>query len=378
MAEARPPAGALAALEPHLPAVADEIIEAIGREVPEYARPLEGAFGKGVRRGVREALARFASEAPGSRRDVYVALGRGEVRAGRTLDALLAAYRVGARVAWRRLAAAGLDAGLAPETLVSLAEAIFAYIDELSAESAEGYAREQAERAGEAERRRAAVIELLLRTPPPPEAAVAEAAEATGWRVPRSLAVVVWPVESGRRPVVRLPLGTLVAQHETLFCAVVPDPEAPGRRAELERALAEIPSGLGTPVAREAAAASFDRAVAALALARDTGGGLVAAADHRVALLLRGDRSLVAEMAADRLAPLQAETPASRARLEETLLAWLRRDGNVPQAAADLSVHAQTVRYRLTRLRELLGDALDDPDRRFELEVVLRAGQPER
>jgi DNA-binding PucR family transcriptional regulator len=36
-------------------------------------------------------------------------------------------------------------------------------------------------------------------------------------------------------------------------------------------------------------------------------------------------------------------------------------------------VHPQTVRYRLGRLRELLGPALDDPDARFELELVLRA-----
>jgi DNA-binding PucR family transcriptional regulator len=41
--------------------------------------------------------------------------------------------------------------------------------------------------------------------------------------------------------------------------------------------------------------------------------------------------------------------------------------------AADLHVHPQTVRYRLARLRELLGAALDDPEARFELEVVLRA-----
>jgi DNA-binding PucR family transcriptional regulator len=41
--------------------------------------------------------------------------------------------------------------------------------------------------------------------------------------------------------------------------------------------------------------------------------------------------------------------------------------------AADLHVHPQTVRYRLARLRELLGCALDDPETRFELEVVLRA-----
>src|SRR4051794_41473489 len=88
---------------------------------------------------------------PGERgpgRDLYVGLGRGEMRAGRSLDALLAAYRLGARVAWRRLAAAGERAGLPPRTLYTLAEAIFAYIDELSADSIEGYAREQAAAAG--------------------------------------------------------------------------------------------------------------------------------------------------------------------------------------------------------------------------------------
>ena len=60
------------------------------------------------------------------------------MRAGRSLESLLGAYRIGARVAWRRFAAAGVRAGLAPDTLYSLAESIFAYIDVLSAESAEG------------------------------------------------------------------------------------------------------------------------------------------------------------------------------------------------------------------------------------------------
>ena len=41
--------------------------------------------------------------------------------------------------------------------------------------------------------------------------------------------------------------------------------------------------------------------------------------------------------------------------------------------ARALDLHAQTVRYRLARLRELLGDQLDDPDARLELELALRA-----
>jgi hypothetical protein len=134
--EALPP-GVADVLRPELPALADEIVAELSRGVPDYARPLEGPFGQALRAGVEEALRRFTTivenpgSDPGAGREVYVNLGRGEMRAGRSLDALLAAYRLGARVAWRRLAAAGERAGLSPRTLYTLAEAIFAYIDEL-------------------------------------------------------------------------------------------------------------------------------------------------------------------------------------------------------------------------------------------------------
>ena len=373
------PEEALAA-GPQLQELTDEIIEAIRTEVPAYRLPLEGAFGEAVRRGVTEALSQFNAmvREPGTGRGVgrgiYVGLGRGEARAGRSLEALLAAYRVGARIAWRRLAAAGLEAGLDPQTLVLLAESIFAYIDELSAESAEGYAREQAERAGEADRRRVALIELLLHTPPPAPEALQSAAEEALFRMPRELAVVLWPAERGRRPIARLPLGAIAAPIASTICAIVPDPAGPGRRAELERALDGFPAGLGPAVAPEDAARSHQRAAIALALAEERSGAEVIAADeHRIPLLLRTDPALLDEIRRDRLRPLAAETPLSRERLETTLLAWLRRGGSVPATAAELGVHAQTVRYRMTRLRELLGDALDDPDARFELEAALRA-----
>src|SRR5918995_5418611 len=99
------------AIEPELPAATEEILERIADEVPEYARPLEGAFGVAIRTGVTEALRQFVAllrdpDAGRPGRDVYVGLGRAELREGRTLDALQSAYRVGARVAWRRVSAA--------------------------------------------------------------------------------------------------------------------------------------------------------------------------------------------------------------------------------------------------------------------------------
>ncbi|MGB7685855.1 MAG: hypothetical protein WBL45_08755, partial [Solirubrobacterales bacterium] len=138
-------------IEPELGAITEEILATISREVPEYARPLEGRFGRGIRSGVGEALLQFVAlvrdpdTGREQGREVYVELGRGEQRQGRALDSLLAAYRVGARVAWRRIAAACRRAGLEAEPLTLLAEAIFAYIDELSADSADGYAEARAE-----------------------------------------------------------------------------------------------------------------------------------------------------------------------------------------------------------------------------------------
>ena len=101
--------------------------------------------------------------------------------------------------------------------------------------------------------------------------------------------------------------------------------------------------------------------------------GLVLADEQLTALILHADRGLLDDLARQRLAPLADETESSRERLAKTLLAWLDHQGKVPEIAAALHVHPQTVRYRLGRLRECFGSALDDPEDRFELALVLRA-----
>src|ERR1700709_1311844 len=169
--EGIPPAVA-AVLRPLLPGPAAETMRAIGREVPDYSRPLEGRLGVTVRYGTERALRRFVDsiehpEAVSARdRRIYVELGRLEMREGRTLNALLAAYRVGAQIAWRRFVEAGVRADLEPQILYRLGEAIFAYIDEISGESIEGYAAEQSAAAGERQRRRARLVFLLAADPP--------------------------------------------------------------------------------------------------------------------------------------------------------------------------------------------------------------------
>jgi hypothetical protein len=375
-----PPAAA-EALRPQLPDLAREIIEAIRVEVPAYARPLEGPFGRGLIAGVEQALRQFVDgiEAGGRmpRSRVYVDLGRGEVRSGRSLEALLSAYRVGARVAWRRFWAAGAAAGLPPATLYELAESIFAYIDELSAKSAEGYALEQSAAAGERRSQRQRLVRLIVRDPPADPHDVEEVAHAAEWRLPPTLAVLAIPGEERARVVPRLPAEAIAETIGDVVCALVPDPGRPGRRAQLEEAVGQRHhAALGPEVPWGDAAVSLARARAVLALVAEgaiPANGVIDARDHSAALLLRADRRLAAELVRSRLAPLRELPDGARARLTATLAAWLAAQGRLQAVAERLHVHPQTVRYRLSRLRDLLGDALDDPQGRFELELALRA-----
>jgi hypothetical protein len=364
-------------LRPALGDVANEMIQAVAT-VPAYARPLEGPFGEGIRAGVQEALDHFLAEIRAGGEvaspDVYLTLGRGEMRAGRSLDSLLSAYRVGARVAWRRFAAAGVDAGLEPETLYLLAESIFAYIDVLSAESAEGYALEQSAAASEAELRRRRLVRLLVRDPAADPDAIDAAAAEAGWLLPRILAVVAIAGEQRGAAASRLPAGSISDAFGELTCALVPDPDGPGQQAAIERAVraAGASAGLGTTVDWTQARVSFARARAALELA-DQPVGFVSARERVGELLLRADPRLAEELVADRLAPLRELTPGSRARLTETLGVWLAEQGRLGQVADRLGIHPQTARYRLGRLRELFGDVLEQPDGRFWLELALRS-----
>ncbi len=369
-------------IEPELPEITEEILATIASEVPEYARPLEGRFGRGIRTGVGEALLQFvalirdpdAGREPG--REVYMELGRGEQRQGRTLDSLQAAYRVGARVAWRRIAAAGRRAGLAPEPLSLLAEAIFAYIDELSADSVDGYAEAQAQVEDVRRRRRQELAALLVREPAADSDDLAAAARAAAWTLPRRAAALACDESELGALAPRLPLEALACVHDGLGCVLLPDPGGPGRAETIERAAGGRVLTLGPSVEPAGLAESWSlarKALRASAAGALPAAGLLRADDFLTELLMFEASPLTARIAARRLAPFAGLTEKARERMRETALAHVRHNGNAVAMATEMHVHPQTARYRTARLRELLGDQLDDPDARFELELALRA-----
>lgn len=375
------------ALQPHLGEIVESIIEAIQRDVPAYSRPLEGDFGVAVRQGVEVALSRLLLELPGrdepalppEARLVYAGLGKGEARTGRPLEALLGAYRVGARMAFRAVSRISVQEGLDPTLLMPLGESIFVYIDELSSASIEAFTAEQFRQAGERDRRRAALLEQLV-SGRAEEADLRALAADAGWVIPREVVVAAMPLEKADG--LRLALGErgLARSRSEYAVVLVAAPRSDRARAELERVLAGRRAWIGPVRPWLRAAGSLRAAHAAMtmpdpaAVQAAEGDGPWWVRDHLSTLVLGHEPELLNDLAAQRLAPLDQLRPNQRARLAETLLSWLSHQGERAKVAADLHIHPQTVGYRVGQLREIFGDALDDPLTRFELEMVLRAG----
>jgi hypothetical protein len=362
---------AAAALRPNLPHVVDEVIDAVKEAVPVYREGLAPT----VSLGVHAALDGFLAQIEGEdrelpARDVYVRFGRAERRNGRSLDALQAAYRAGGRRAWSTLAEHGHEAGIDPQSMYALAEAIFAFIDEVSTASAEGHAFEDTLVARELAEGRRALLEALLSDPQPPPEEVARLAAAAEWHRPERIAALAFKGDEPDGVAVRMPPEALVGRFAGAMWALIPDPDAPGRRAELRRALRDDARGaLGPGLPPERVAESARRAELALELVE---GALVVADDHLLELVLRTDPVLSSELARQALAPLDELPAGQRARLMETLEAWLDEQGEARPAAKRLHVHVQTVRYRVAQLRDLLGARLDDARGRLELQLALR------
>lgn len=373
---------AIGAMKERLPAVSGEIVAAVVAEVPPYSRAFSGPMGETIQaavalalEGFLDRLSRRATGEPATAdavRQGSYDLGRGEARSGRTTDALLSAYRVGARVAWLALSEAGVGAGLSAAQMAAFADGVFAYIDELSALSVAGH-NDELETTGRVQERLRERLARLLLTQAPADA-VATAARRADWPEPNTLtALVVAPAEmrsalmalgpaSARALVVTEDLTDLP---DNQVVVLVPD----ANRRQLRHAMRLLPVALGPARPWLRAGESFNLAlrVADLRVALE----FIDADDHLSALLLDGEPALRADIRARALAPLDDARPQTREKLEETLRAWLLCQGRRDDVAEALFVHPQTVRYRMGQIRELFGDRLNDPAAVLELVLAL-------
>lgn len=365
----------VAALRQLLPEVAEHTVAAIVAEVPPYTEAFSGEMGRTIQEAVRLALAGFLDLASKPRRadagrpaapaqaGAY-ALGRGEARSGRTADALLSAYRVGARVAWRELAGEAVRLGVGAEVLAQFAELVFAYIDELSAASLAGHGDETAE-SGRVRQRQLELLGTALLAGAA-EQDLRTAAEQAAWPPPRTLTAVLLP--QARTHGLLTDERALLLSAEEPGRAVLLVPDAEGRaRARLLRATADLDAVVGPARPWAQVRSSYLRAVRARAL----GEQVHDTEAHLCELVLTADPEALADLRSQALAPLDGVRPSSRDKLVETLRAWLLHHGRREEVAAALFVHPQTVRYRVGQLRALYGERLEDPEQVLALTLAL-------
>ena len=384
------PTTAAAAMRADLPSVAEATVAAIVVEVPSYADAFAGGMGRTIENAVQLALGGFLElAAAGGGADAGTpnqpaldgayALGRGEARSGRSMDALLGAYRVGARVAWRHLSASAVVAGLTAGQLARFAELVFAYIDQLSAASVAGHADELATSGRVRQRQLERLGRQLLAGAPADE--LTEAAGRADWAPPGTLTAVLLPQSRARGALALLDPRTLQPGDDVqldpasdLTVLLVPDAGG-GARPALVRALDGREAVVGPPRPWQDVQTSYARALRTVRLGLTGDGPAALDTELRLAeLVLRADEDALADLRTQVLAPLADLGAAARDKLTDTLRAWLLHSGRRDRVAAELFVHPQTVRYRMGQLRDRYGDRLEDP--RAVLELTLALGVP--
>ena len=348
------------------------------------ARPRGSALRLGIEQAIRaflDAVERGERPARGTR---PTSCGGGSARRssrpGRSLDDLRAAFRTGiagglARGRRGRPRGPGVSAPAA----IALAEAIFVYGDELATDVVEGYLRIQSDEAGERERRRRRLAALLLDPAGhDPEASPAPPSSPS-WPLPRALAVR--RRSGGDDPAAlarRLDLDVLAGADGDGAWLVLPDPDGPGRRAARRPRARGGAGGRSVPtVALAEAHRSLRWARLALELV-ERGAirlGPVRAADHLATLhpapgpraRRRSSRGR-AWRRSTTCRPASASACSRRWRRGSRTSATPRRSRGAPRPPADRPLpHRQAP--------ELLGDAMDTADGRFELELALRISE---
>lgn len=405
---------AAAAYRPRAVHLADRIAEQVCSGVAGYAHP---ALRPVVADAVVLAVGLFVDAVAGvpvrgtAVAEHFERLGRTEAEAGRDLDAMGAAHQVATQAVWEELHRVGAGSGLGAAVVDRLADGLLRYQGWLHGHAARGFAAASRGARGErswsgtggragsdggvgagtpprptgpdADPRRALFAALVGGASPERRAGLVPA-----WPVPTSVGVVTTATAGARpsalRALVGLPetLGGLLRDHLVLL---VDECRSTDVAAEVAR-LTSGPVALGWGVAPEDVPHAVRWTMRALRLVRQglipvPAGRVVRCRDHRSELWLHADATLGHAVAHDLLAPLLEQKPQQREVLGETLLLWLQTRASAPALADALGVHHQTVRNRLRRLRELLGDVVDEPARSAELLQaleVLRGGSAGR
>jgi hypothetical protein len=301
---------------------------------------------------------------------------------GIDLHSMLRAYRVGVRVMWRELVSAPeWQSHALQAAMPQIAEWALDFADRMNTEVAAVYLDEMAHVALEREHRRSALLTVVLAGP------VTDAEGPEELDVPHVVVVA--------RVADDLPLAQLERIGEALerqagallwtvrhrgVIAAVPVPQGVTRVQLMRRlvgllqtdGILAVAAG-GTARGARETRGSYSEAMESLRAGSVLMAGMAQVYDFQelapfIALLARPDqaRRFVAT-ALDALGEL-----VDRPWVLPTLEAYIARQGRTKEAAAQLGVHLNTVKYRLRELRAACGPTLADGERATTLLLALK------
>ncbi|MFI9209749.1 PucR family transcriptional regulator [Streptomyces sp. NPDC053253] len=326
--------------------------------------------------------------------------GRRRAEQGVPLDTVLQAYRRGGRVLWQVMAEhlrarAGRESD-SRDVELDMAGGVWETIDRYSVAMADEYRLAQLELQSRQDTRRVALFEALLDGRADDPAVASAAAAALGVPAHDRYVVVVAAQDPAAPP---HPAPVLEAQgmwsfwrpRSGRYAGIVRLPRRdtpPGRPAAGPRGSADPAARALLDVLRDLTGATagispeFERlshAGRALRLAEQTlrtlpaGSGEAAAFDDRLAQVLLGGRTDIAErIVTVHLGPVLA-TGGERAALLTTLRVWLDHGCSAARAAELLYCHRNTVLNRIGRIAELTGRSSESGEARLGWALALRA-----
>lgn len=336
-----------------------------------------GALERNIRAAVQDAIEQFGAAVARGRpvldRTLFREFGRKHARSGLPLEDLTGLFTRGGLACWRTVLGLHRSGDLPDELLEPSSEVVFVFAQELCASAVEGYV-EAVSTAGVAVRsQRVELVRRLLDEEPPERAAAAAQARAVGWELPDWLAVAVTSPDTRLTGATTWPEEMLGSPHGARWCLLLP-------AQETEVVTPALPDGVRLAVGP---AVAWDEAHRSLAVAEDllslattgviTADGVVRATDHAPELVIARDPVIAEDLVGRLLGPLLDLPEQRRCAMLETLAAWVVQPGHHTALAEQLHISVRTVRYRVDRLRELLGGVVDDPDQRLALGLAVRA-----
>ncbi|WP_330294495.1 PucR family transcriptional regulator [Streptomyces sp. NBC_00503] len=373
--------GFAASLMPRIPELAAATVARLTEEIPAYRLLPDSVLGGDLVANTEAVLELFlttlAEGRPPAEHELAapVAWGAERARDGVPLEAVLRVYPLGARQAWE-LAMAGPEPAADPYALVT---GLLAFLGEVMPKVAEAYLREQADLDWEQREHGRNLAGVLLAGRPARRAAerygrvLAERYEVVVLRLPDPTGGATTRIlravrsELDRNPEV---LATFKGDGGVLL---VPEGQDGGTRRLLARldAAAALRCTAAAATAEDHAAIPQAQLEASevLSLAEDLGRapGIYRLADLAVEYQLV-QPGPAREALARTLAPLDGQ-PHLIATLREFIAAGYRR----AEAAEALTVHRNTLTYRLGRIRLLTGHDATDPTEAGRLAAALTA-----